>query len=211
MTIKKGFTLAEVMVTLGILGVLAAIIIPAVMNVSPDTNRVMLKKAYSTLEKSVSNLINDDAAYPGDVTQSIGGVTVPAGFNNLNTTGTTTPGGQDKFCYLFVQQLNTVGTVNYTANSCGFTTTDGIHWNIWDSFALNGTGGAIIGIDVNGAKPPNCQRTDLNGTTCAASVQVPDGFVFDIRYDGKITAETTANPSDIDTGTILVDPTKNKS
>lgn len=216
MTIKKGFTLSEVMITLGILGVLAAIIIPAVMNVSPDSNKVMFKKAHSTLEKTVETLINDDVNYPSNVTgQTTDGtnVTVARGFNNTDITGTVVPAGNDKFCYLFAQQLNTVGTVTCTANQTGtFETTDGISWFITPStFPLRADSYNTIMVDVNGNKGPNCFRGDINGIACAASVQTPDEFYLGVRYDGKILVDTTAVTTDIDGGTILTDPTRNKT
>ena len=43
---KKAFTLAEVMVTLAVFGVLAALLLPAIANVRPNKNKVMFKKAY---------------------------------------------------------------------------------------------------------------------------------------------------------------------
>ena len=64
MHLKKGFTLSEVMVTLGVLGVLAAILIPAITKVTPSTERVMFKKAHATLEKAVSEMIEDETNYP---------------------------------------------------------------------------------------------------------------------------------------------------
>lgn len=51
--IKKGFTLAEVLITLGIIGVVAALTIPGLLNKSNDTETVArLKKGYSTIENA---------------------------------------------------------------------------------------------------------------------------------------------------------------
>lgn len=61
MTWKKkkytGFTLAEVLVTLSIIGVLAALLIPVIFHGSPDKARAMYKKAVNTLQQAVDGMI----------------------------------------------------------------------------------------------------------------------------------------------------------
>lgn len=204
----KGFTLSEVMVTLGVLGVLAAVIIPAVMSVRPDTERVMFKKAYSTIEKSVSDLINNETYYPTDVTGTTTDTSllVPAGFNNQTTTGTGVPASTDKFCYLLSQNLNTVGTVDCaTASGANktFTTSDGMIWKVdTTTFVLHSStyaGVNAVSVDVNGNKTPNCF---YDADTCAE----PDQFKFRIRYDGKISVDSS-DPVAVD---MLTNPTENR-
>lgn len=51
---KKAFTLSEALVTLAIIGVLAAILIPVVNNVKPDKDKILYKKALYTLTNAVS-------------------------------------------------------------------------------------------------------------------------------------------------------------
>lgn len=52
---SKGFTLAEVLITLGIIGVVAAITIPTLMQNSQDKEKITaLKKTYSTLSQAFS-------------------------------------------------------------------------------------------------------------------------------------------------------------
>lgn len=49
---KKGFTLAEVLITLGIIGVVAALVIPQIItNIEKQKTLVVLKRAYSDLHK----------------------------------------------------------------------------------------------------------------------------------------------------------------
>ena len=61
---KRGFTLAELLLTLGILGVLIVILIRATLTVQPNEEQVMLKKSYHELTRIVHELINDDDMYP---------------------------------------------------------------------------------------------------------------------------------------------------
>ena len=51
---KKGFTLAEVLITLSILGIVAAIMIPSTVNRLQDTQQLTgFKRAYSMLENAI--------------------------------------------------------------------------------------------------------------------------------------------------------------
>lgn len=132
MVIKKGFTLSEVLITLTIIGIGAAILTPIIINITPDSNIVAFKKAYSTIEQAVSTLVNDEDYYPSCrhiLTKDSGGndMSVPAQLNipdaatlsNISTQtngectgGDVPPSNTNKFCYLFTQQVKTSGTVN---------------------------------------------------------------------------------------------------
>ena len=117
MVTKKGFTLPEVIITLCILGVLAAILVPAITKASPDGNKVMLKKAYSTVEQTVSELINDDVNYPSTAHFGDSYSSIQKGFAYKETVSNPTiPVGTEKFCYLFTQKLNTIGNVTCGAD-----------------------------------------------------------------------------------------------
>lgn len=61
--IKSGFTLAEVLITLGIIGVVAAMTIPTLINNSQDRETVSkLKKDYTTLAQAFKLSINDNGS-----------------------------------------------------------------------------------------------------------------------------------------------------
>lgn len=64
MNYKKSFTLSEIMIAMAIFGIIAAACIPIVLNMSPNKNAIMIKKAYYTTEQIVSDLINDPIYYP---------------------------------------------------------------------------------------------------------------------------------------------------
>lgn len=213
---KKGFTLSEVMITIGLVGVLAAILIPATTKITPSNNKVMLRKANYTLQKIISTMINDDTNYPTDQTGTTTdtAVTVERGFNYVTIpTGSNVPAGNNKFCYLFTQGLNLLSTVNCAVGSTwAFTTTDGILWTIYTTgFNLNATdfSSTLVTVDVNGAKAPNCSEDALSNPTvsaCTGTKIDPDSFQFGIRYDGKIQVPTT----DATATAILSTPTDNQ-
>lgn len=61
---NKGFTLAETLITIAIIGVVAAIVIPLVFNqTNIEEYRTMLKKQYSTLSQAFSSIANDNGGY----------------------------------------------------------------------------------------------------------------------------------------------------
>ena len=56
---KKAFTLSEALITLAILGVLAAILIPVINNVRPDKDRITYKKALYSMQGAISQAMDD--------------------------------------------------------------------------------------------------------------------------------------------------------
>lgn len=223
---RNGFTLAEVLVTLTILGVIAAILIPAITKTTPNSQKVMFKKAYNILEQAVDFLINDDILYPNETGQS--------GFNYAtDTTGDSTT--NNKFCYHLAQKLDVLGAIacpnTTTATITKFATTaEGIDWYIFPGAATAAgqfplTGNVYttrIVVDVNGSKLPNC----LSDSNCATIKPVPpdpvhtcgcaapDTFIIGIRFDGKIRAGMSnptedTNKTDQKAIDILTEPLKN--
>lgn len=61
---KYAFTLSEVLITLVLVGIIASILLPALIQNKPDKNKVLFKKAYTTVENIVTELVNDDRLYP---------------------------------------------------------------------------------------------------------------------------------------------------
>ena len=86
---KRGFTLAELMIVLTILGVVAAILTPLAFNAAPDENKLKFKKAYYTLQRTTDAVMNSDTYPEGDMSKA-----------------STNPG--KTFCYAFSDMLNTM-------------------------------------------------------------------------------------------------------
>lgn len=171
---KKAFTLAEVMVTLALVSVISSILVPAIMQVKPDRNKLLFKKAYTTVEKIVTEIVNDDNLYP-IVSGSTGLDNITA--VNLND---KTYSGASKFCELFALKLNIVeNAANCAAGAKSFTTNDGIIWKMpITTFATE----AEIEVDINGNKAPNCK---YNVSTCIE----PDTFIVKVAPDGGISVD----------------------
>lgn len=72
---KSGFTLAEVLITLGLIGVVAAITLPALnTNIAEQRRVVYVKKAYNTLQTATKQLLVKEESMT--VTEACGGSTI---------------------------------------------------------------------------------------------------------------------------------------
>ena len=78
---KKAFTLTELLIALGVIGVLAAILLPVISNLLPDQNAIMAKRAYYATQNIVSEMINDADCYP-DMSRSKNKVLKRIGFDD---------------------------------------------------------------------------------------------------------------------------------
>lgn len=137
---KSGFTLAEVLVTLMIIGVIAAMTIPSLMQSTAQQEfRAAYKKAVSMLNQAVTLNYALDGRDASDYTGS--------GFFNLMTQR--------------LNVLSTSGTTLYTADGMFFSPSGGAACN-----ANNGSDAsnkcADVTVDVNGQKGPNKITTATN-------------------------------------------------
>lgn len=219
----KAFAISEVMIAMVMVGILVALVTPTITKLTPDSNKIMIKKAYSTLENAISEMAADETNYPSDQTGTdSNGATVMRVFNY---TTATTNGTTNKFCYFLADKLNILGSATCPLASAGGTTTnfattsDGVAWYIFPAdsdtnygiqFPLNPSlYPTKILIDVNGTKTPNCTADGAGGITYSfnylASCTNPDRFIVGIRYDGKLQVGAT----DSVVTSILSDPTNN--
>lgn len=144
----KGFTLAEILIAMLVLGIIIAASVPVILQMTPNKNAVMMKKAYYTTETIVESLINDTTYYPDD----------SKGFED--STVVKIPGTADdcpsatKLQCLFASKLNIkedLSTICTTAppNPIIVTTMDGMSWNL--SGLSNSSADGSLSIDVDGA------------------------------------------------------------
>lgn len=192
---KKGFTLGEMVVTVGVVGFLAMVLLPVLKDVMPNQEQVMFKKAYYTTERSVAELVNDDDLYPEaeDGQPDYLGNTVEREYKG------ETYGGESKFCELFASKLNRtsdivcktegdkVAPTTFTdgAEPIGnITTTDAMVWLLPINTFADNTDPREIYIDVNGKKQPNCF---YDKDTC----KKPDRFTIKVYQDGRVLADGT--------------------
>ncbi len=204
--LNKAFTLTELLVALGVIGILCAILLPVIFNMLPNQNTIMAKRAYYMVQTVVADLINDEGCYP-DKTSATGTnhkYGFDDGYGTANcllwggeekTNTIDTPGNADeKFGKLFVDKIDTLkSSVSSTGTS--FTTGDGMTWIMSKGFNGGGKNSTItVVVDVNGASKPNCgnsaaTKTTIDGTAydaCTGRTTGWDRFAMTIRTDGKI-------------------------
>lgn len=205
----KGFTLTELMVAMGVIGILVAVVTPAIMKTRPNKNKMMIKKSFYTAEQIVSTLINDERLYPDmkeicdrGVVEGEDPTKVYCAFgfdydNSVRYEGETYA-GNTKFADLFASRLN-VKTEDETNHI--YYTTDGIKWDLSQTVGAwtkgqdtpgkfgNQTNAAGIGritVDVNGDEAPNCRESNEN---CSADDF--DQYVIEILATGKMRIDST--------------------
>jgi prepilin-type N-terminal cleavage/methylation domain-containing protein len=169
---NPAFTLAEVLITLGIIGVVAAMTIPTLMaKINERQTVVKLKKAYSTLSNAYRLLEHDD---------ELGGGVCITGYDTKNNARTDTPrcaAGQydsqfDKFAQYIKTTRESAGYTGYTGtnNSTFFSYYKFmLPWEIFTSldglvYLFSCGGMSLVLIDVNGPDgKPNEFGKDIFG------------------------------------------------
>lgn len=197
----RGFTLTELMIALAVIGVLVAVVTPAIMKTRPNKNKMMVKKTFYTTEQIVSSLINDERLYP-DMTEACEnpeGVEETENFycawgfdykSEAKYEGETYT-GDTKFRDLFKSKLN-ISKDKIDNNESKFMTTDGVIWDLtnttggapsngWTarSTTVSGAGTGSILIDVNGDDAPNAREADSDADDF-------DQYVIEIKANGKM-------------------------
>lgn len=212
---KKAFTLAELMVCLLLISVLATILLPAIIQNKPNKSKVMFRKAYYIIERVVSELINDDDLYPTNEEENV------MGFANTAevTYAGKTYSGASKFCNLFFEKVNTTSG-EARCNSSGetpsavptdeetegsFMTNDGVIWYMPATkvFASEDYAPVEDSTDPSTGEPiPGTPggaveqeiKLDINGISApnceySSACENPDRFTVYVRYDGKVRVE----------------------
>lgn len=153
---KKAFTLAEVLITLVIIGVVAAMTVPALMNNTHGTEfRAALKKAISAtnqalaLHNALEGMTAQDYETHSDLVdaifkQRLSLIDGPSAFTIPTACSGTTFTTQDGIMYC-------VGT-NYISDNSDLETSK---CNMYNTTPCSSDGEANFWIDVNGVKKPN--------------------------------------------------------
>ncbi|MBQ7450542.1 type II secretion system protein, partial [bacterium] len=112
---KNAFTLAETLITLSILGIVAAITVPALVGRQIESqNRTKLKKAMTMYEKAINNMLIEND------------LQTETAFQTWAKTDATTNSYQEQLGYFKIAEMST----KEGATNCRFKTADRIWWDI---------------------------------------------------------------------------------
>lgn len=204
----KSFTLIEILIAMGIIGVISAIAAIGLKNIDANEIKIRLQKCYNHLNQSVVTLYTDEILYPKlPVTDSSNNIIrsnengkyALMGLSNSYVTNETT-GIPTSVANKFGLQMQnqTVGAINkYNKDKIvAFLAKDTSYWVVDTNTlqtATNATGYAIVSIDVNGLDAgPNCPVTgETLSTTSTATCTVADTFVFNVYANGEVKIQAT--------------------
>ena len=156
---KMGFTLTEILITLGIIGVVAAITIPSLFN-NTSTGKIgpTLAKAVASFERANKSLLAEKSA------------------DALSDTGVTSSGSN--YFVALAQHFN--GTL--TDSNTIITTKDGVGYQLRNSatFPLASNSANPSGTRLG------YLLIDINGFENSPNADASDRFYFDIQDDGSL-------------------------
>lgn len=168
--IKPAFTLAEVLITLGIIGVVAAMTIPTLIRNTQDAEiKTAWKKAYSEASQAWTKAIQENGGVaPG----TVGGAghdkarwnafkaqfdmakdcaTAGSAVGDCWAIQTVTPDSVPNGCSAW-------SSANQISRGIGFVSKDGIFWLVMEAASQTI---AYVAVDVNGNKGPNQWNKDV--------------------------------------------------
>lgn len=162
---KKGFSLAEVLLTLAIVGVVAALTVPSLMVDSQTAQlRAVWKKAFSVINQASLEVIDDNG---GNIFGLISNDTQARDLfkSVISTTKVCDAGQAYGNCWSVIDSLkqkNGAPVDNTWYNAPSFVSADGMYFNFvnWISDCSKSLAGdsnvcGEIIVDINGPKPPN--------------------------------------------------------
>ncbi len=192
-----GFTLAELLIVLGITGVVAAVLLPAVNNLMPDKTKIAYLKAHDELKTAIQSLASNSSLYPICLEQ--GDTTI--GCQEHPLINTSKPlikkfesyTGDTKLCKLLAfsmdaQESCQEGNYAYSdttfTQNLSFTTKNGMQWKIVPQTRTIESDKATYQSDVYVDVDPS--KKSKNCLYDSVSCKEPDRFKFLVAADGSV-------------------------
>lgn len=183
---KFGFTLSELIVALGIIGVVAAITMPTLNNLIPDKRKVTVMKAYKTAVEITSEILADPTYYNRRASNGVDfcvglGCDAQVLDNNPDLEDAR---GAKKFYYIYTSKLY---ADSYNTGNKGYITTEDVMSWVFDDATFSGLGTmddprkATINFTVSTVEPGKS-----GDCTYSKNCQKPQKFEFQIDTNGKI-------------------------
>ncbi len=193
---KTGFTLTELLIAIGVVGVLAAILLPIIFNIMPDQKIMMAKRSFYAAQVVISDMINDQNCYPDREIEGYEGFDDYFKYKDCKLWQSTsaspqTPSGGASSAFT---KFSTIFSDALGRNTTTGKTSDGMIWDV-----ISNTGStyfADIVIDVNGIEKPNCGQSSLTGTVggvasqCAANNRY-DRYTLHLKTNGQLVIDNS--------------------
>jgi prepilin-type N-terminal cleavage/methylation domain-containing protein len=189
---NKGFTLAEVLITLLVIGVISSLVIPGLINDTQDQElRQKFRKDFAELSQAIRLIAIDNGGSFRNVVTSYGDIYQSKYLANYMKTMKTCVNSKTNGCW------HQDGVVKYkngnpynTNDYGGMILQDGalMRWESWDNscgyiWHVNFDVCASIAIDINGFKGPNIWGKDVYRIFLLDKNLVPAGISGDILSD----------------------------
>ncbi len=194
---QNAFTLAEVLITLGIIGIVAALTIPTILSNTQDQSlKSGLKAGYSIISQAFSAVINENSGSAKNLCSSGDHVCFLDAFDKqlsfIKKCGIAENGCWDpnkiKYLYNFEGTSYTVGNKTTAILKNGMTLAleygDETCESDWYSQAIDFKVCGTLQIDVNGLKKPNTKGRDMFIFWVTKDRLLPFGSQGD-KYDGR--------------------------
>lgn len=192
---NKGYTIAELLITLGIIGIISALLGATIVKLQPNETKIRYLKRYDAVSKGINELVHDSKTFPlcqntdGEEKWNCGSHPL---FNTMVTRHIV--GGDEKLCSALSQMLSGKNSPNLNCGSQplsysdgswtpSFVTPNGTEWLVSTTRSVSnniGTYQTDIYFDINGSAGPNC----LYSESCLN----PDRFKLMVAADGTVQA-----------------------
>jgi prepilin-type N-terminal cleavage/methylation domain-containing protein len=175
---KVGFTLSEVIISLGIIGILAAITAPMLGSLTPDQDKIKVLKAYKMLTDVTTEVLNDPSLYlKNSGCEGLNCIEQPTHPEYQNNEYT----GNNKFSYILASKLELSSDATLSGTAVTFTTIDGIEWTSSPFLESTNLLGYDITIDVN-----NSGTNQTYDEESTKDKPKPDRFAFEVDLRGNV-------------------------
>lgn len=176
---KAGFTLAELLIVLAVLAVIAAVLMPTVFDSMPDENKLKFKKGYYTLKRTIDQMVNSEfyEGNEGEFGKVLISTSDPCPFGGA---AGGTAGSNDckkMFCIQFSEMLNS------TYAQCErFKNESGVVTNLFDVSDITRGDGGASDIDTKCQDFPGGNLSS-SADTHKVNVVTQDGIYWSLPLD----------------------------
>lgn len=176
---KKGFTLAEILVALSVVGIVAAISAPVLSNVLPDKDKIAVLKAYKSLNDATQELINDPGYYINNSDSDGTCIGLACETQPIANSDAALNDQGAKYAHLLALYFNGENATHRgsgASQSMTFTTNDQVVWQVMKSGTDH-----FVSIDING-EDVGSKNCFYHKDTC----KNPDRFQFKVTKEGFV-------------------------